>query len=478
MIGHTRSGGRLEGHEWITKEIEIRLSDCNALSLYGASLLPFWWHIEAHLKQLESAVSKGEASHVVHGKHDSNLEATQNSFLGDKCSMPSAEPGSEMGSEKGMPSTMKSRCHSPIFDASKLQIEANSYVPESKDVENKRLPSPSQQSEQEQECFQDSNPDTVPVNLAHEVEPCADEAIDMDVEMEVDEEPPSGQTASERPSQSEQLVQSNQSPLELPPLLSDELIPPPPDEDWIPPPPPDNEPDPPPPPPEEPPLPSFPPPYPETMPCPPYPDQYGVGYTAPTYTYYPSTAEVAGGNYYAQAEGSQISEPQLPTYYEPVVTSAVHAVTVDVAPVEPVAYYDTSSGTVPSGPVVSSIESSGYYIESGPFSYQSSVPTSDYTGSVGFTTETGNNVGLLPNMNPVPAAPASVTEPQASVLQAAFVASSTPSIGSASVNGSFGDAVPAGSSKNQTKGLSYNLSKDVKQTCFCFSFPSFYMYSY
>ncbi|XP_020264339.1 formin-binding protein 4 isoform X2 [Asparagus officinalis] len=447
-----RCGNHLESHEWITKEIQIRLSDCRALSSYGSSLLPFWWHTEEQLKQLETTISKGEASFVVlTDERDGNLEDTQNSLLKDEGPSQNVELEPEMENEKDISVTAKSSCHSPSFGTLKLQTEPTSQPLEYKTVATDGFSSASHhlKGEQEQESIRDSNPNSASVNLVTEGLH-ADDDIDMDVEMEVDEEPPSGQTASvdlhstECPMPSE----GNQPLPEFPPLPSNEpSVPPPPDEEWIPPPPPDNEPAPP-PPPEEPSLPSVPPPYPDTVLCPPYPDQYNVGYAAPVYGYYPSTADVAaevtGGNYYAEAEHSHIAGLQSSSYYEPVVTSASHEVVVDVNQVKPVAYYDVSSGTIPSAPVGTSIGSSGYHIESGPFTY-ATAPVSDHTASAGFTTDTGSN---LPKGNSELGAPSIIAKSQ---VQAAFVASSAQPVGSTLVNGSAADTLPVASSKNQTK---------------------------
>jgi len=368
----------------------------------------------------------------------------------------SGEPGSDvMENEKGISSTVKNSFHSPSPDASKLQM-ATSHMPDSEDVKTEVRPSAHQHlgSEQEPESPKEANQNTASAHLVPEVESHADEDIDMDVEMEVDEELPSSQPTVVESARSVELKQ----PLpEFPPLPSDEpSIPPPPDDEWIPPPPPDSEPVPP-PPPEGPPLPSLPPPYPDMMTCPSYPDQYNIGYTAPAYEYYPSTAgDVTGGNYYAQTEGNHIIDPQPQPYYEPLVTSAVHEVAIDVNPVEPVVYYDVTSGTVPSGPVVSGTGSSGYYIESGPFTYHGSVLASAHTESVGFTMETGSNISLLPEANPAleASATATVIKAQASTVQAAFVASSAQSAGSVLGNGSAVECALAASSKNQTKGVS------------------------
>ena len=130
---------------------------------------------------------------------------------------------------------------------------------------------------------------------------------------------------------------------------------------------------------------------------------------------------------------------------------------IDAHPVEPVMYYDVTSGTVPSGPVVTGTGPSGYYIESGSFTYHGSVPASAHTGSVGFTMETGSNISLLSGVNPALEAPAPATRTQASTVQAAFVASSAPSAGSTLGNGSAVECAPAATSKNQTKGVSCKL---------------------
>ncbi|KAJ6800078.1 formin-binding protein 4 isoform X1 [Iris pallida] len=439
------SGHRLEGHELVMKEIETRLSDCKALSSYGSSLLPFWWHSEAQLKQLESIIISGEAYLYVQPNNSSNLEVPENSTLKDELSLQSTGAGSEaVEMDKNAASAINNCPASP--NTTKVH-EINQCL-ESEDATEIHH---SLGSEQKPENVAKADSNVASEQLVtSELRAEEDMDMDMDVEMEVDDDTSVGNmhTAKSSPPL-EQLNHPDQSLADCPPLPPDEpSIPPPPDEEWIPPPPPDSEPAPP-PPPEEPSSPSCPPPYPDQIPYAPYPDQYSMGYTVPVAQYYaPTAGDITNGSYYAQVEGSHLVEPQPPTYYEPAVASALLGGAVDGGVVEPVAYYDVSSAPVPSGPAVSGVQSSAYYIESGPICYNGNVPSLGYTGSADLI-EPGSS--SLPVRNIQPASSAVVTESQANTLHTTSVSSTIKSVEDSIVNEITIDALPIVAPKNQTK---------------------------
>lgn len=447
-----RSQRCLGGLQWTEKEIEIRISDCKALSSYGSSLLPFWWHTETQLKQLESAIVKGESSCLVQSKPDSKVEAEQNPSWREECSVPHhIETGSDVVERNDTFGDAENNCSSLSNDAVEVQIEASNCMSETEHVGIMGLSSGSVSrgmgSEKPAEIF-------LPKDDSHA------EDVDMDVEMEVDEETVAGQAVAEAlstaefPAPTKQIIQSNSSALEcLSVPLDATIIPPPPDEEWIPPPPPDSEPVPP-PPPEEPPAPApCPPTYDNSLP--PYQDQYNLAYTLPTYEYYaPVASEVTNSNYYAQADGSHVAQTQPPSYYQPAMASAFPEVAADVSPAEPIAYYDLSSGVVPHAPAVSST-GSGFYVESAPVSYQSAVTASDYARSVGFSVDSERT--SLPKVKPTSDISAVTSETETASVQADSIASTVQAAGTALGNGSASAAPSSASQKNQSKGRSLGI---------------------
>ncbi|KAG1327405.1 hypothetical protein COCNU_01G013390 [Cocos nucifera] len=289
------SQNSLDGFQWIVKEIEVRISDCKALSSCGSSLLPFWWHTVSRLKQLESAVAKWESSCLV----QSNTAA--------KWKLSKIRPGGKtigMGSEK---------------EAEVLLPKVDSHA----------------------------------------------EDMDMDVEMEVDEETVAGQTV--------------------------------------------------------------------------------------TAYYAPVAGEVTSANYYAQADGSRIAEPQPLSYYESAVASAFPGVAADVNPTEPVSYYDLSSGADPHAPVVTS-GASEFYIVSAPVGYHSLVAELDHAESVGFAMDSERTslcqVKLASDISAV------TSEVETASVQAASVASTVQAAGTASANGSATAAPSSAALKNLSKDQS------------------------
>jgi hypothetical protein len=82
-------------------------------------------------------------------------------------------------------------------------------------------------------------------------------------------------------------------------------------------------------------------------------------------------AQVPSSNLYGHAEGSQVAVPHAPIYYDTDPNTYIQTATVIVHPVQPVAYYELQDGTIPSVPVVSGVESSGFQSELASVSYDS-----------------------------------------------------------------------------------------------------------
>nr|CAB3467860.1 unnamed protein product [Digitaria exilis] len=220
-----RLHGSNEGVELLRREIGIRISDCNALSSYGSSLLPLWLHAEVHLKQLDSSVSKLEMSYRADSEpRDSMAEVAEHRAPSD-ADMIAPSNGEALKPEGSAGITLD---------------------------ENVNIDKPSSMSSAQN--AQDIDTAAVTPKLE------SDNDEDMDVEMEVDEDNVEEQAhCSPVPNKehppSEQVSSSDLPPLEGPtPPEDNDVPPPPPEEEWIPPPPPDNEPTPPAPPapPEEP----------------------------------------------------------------------------------------------------------------------------------------------------------------------------------------------------------------------------------
>ncbi|XP_042403792.1 uncharacterized protein LOC121993171 isoform X1 [Zingiber officinale] len=347
----------VDGHEWIAKEIELRISDCKALSSYGSSLIPFWWHIETQLKQLESVIAGAEVSSIP-----------------DESTVDNVGP-SRIVEENSSLYNGETRYSIPDIDTHVMQTEPDMKKPENEDTA----------------CLGFTG---VRTNICEETvnsiikAELPTEDVDMDVEMEVDDETvafhPTYPT-TESPVPVEPTGQVGPASVSHP---DEPNVPPPPDEEWIPPPPPDNEVIPP-PPPEDPPEPSYPPPYADVLPPPPQ-DQYSLGYVLPSYNYYaPNGSEVTNLNYYMQGDGSQIVEAPQPSYYEPVVSSTYPEIAVHVNQVEPMTYYDVSGGSVSHIPVVSGTASTGFYVEASAVSY-GNVSSLNQAISVGPSMESAN----------------------------------------------------------------------------------------
>ncbi|CAL9098098.1 unnamed protein product [Musa textilis] len=417
--------GFLDGHEWMEKEIEFRISDCRALSSYGSSLLPFWWHTETQLKQLESVISREEAS-----------------FVAEKSILLSVGAASEVVEKI---STANGENHQSVLDTTATVVQTDEHMP---DIEGTMIKGFSS-------GLTSKNLGVEGVHSVSNVESHTED-VDMDVEMEVDDETITVHTAAQHyssttecPASVEPAIPTDTSSVVSPSVPADEpSIPPPPDEEWIPPPPPDSELIP--PPPEDPPLPSYPPPYAEAIP-PPFEDQYSLGYGVPSYEYYaPAVSEVTSVSYYVHADGSHISESVQPSYYEPLVSSSYPELVADVHSVEPITYYGISGGAVPHVPVVTGTGSSGYYVESGPVSYNDGVSVLDQASSVGYTMESVNSV--LPPVKQESHVTAVSKEPDKGSVQVTSNASSMQLASNASVNGST-TVAPSTATKSKSRVL-------------------------
>ncbi|PKU66946.1 hypothetical protein MA16_Dca017266 [Dendrobium catenatum] len=391
-----RSDQWLEGYEGIRKEIDIRLSDCRALSSYGSSLLPFWWHTEVQLKQIESAIDKIEASVPVQTENFSDLKAGQMAPLEGSYSEVTEEHKITVTSEF-------------VKDMTKNENASTEKASPITDFK-------SQGSEHQPEIVPEVNllPDSS--NAAPSLVDNTEE--DMDVEMEVDEEIPYSPTS----------ITINLPSSQCPSTLPNESNVPPPEEEWIPPPPPEVEPLPPPPPPEE--TTSY-----------PFPDQYNVGYHIPAYGFYTTTgSEVSNGNYYGIVGGSQLIESETPGYYdEPQAPSVLPEVASSVTPVGSATYYDVANVSISSGPVLSSIGPSAFYVESSAVNYQDMAPVSVHAATVDLPVDSLDN--YLPKAS---------KESQVRTLQALSGLSSVQALVSSSENDRSLDAQSPASSKNES----------------------------
>ncbi|KAL5972413.1 hypothetical protein ACLOJK_041667 [Asimina triloba] len=369
-------GDNTPGVDWKSKcilEVEIRLFDCKALSACGSSLLPFWQHTEARLKQIELSLDAEVSKTAKPG--ESMVAAAQLSLLeADDTFQQSNGTNLEVsGENKGvLVSSFASIPASQSPDMLAVTSEVHYEPGCDQDIKiGDGLSSGPPCTVNVSEAIAEVKENINPVCSSAKCGLHSGEDIDMDVDMEVDDETPAKNTKDGPSTKLDSLSQSVECPSLVP--AEECCVPPPPEEEWIPPPPPDNEPIPP-PPPDEPEYPPPPPPYTEPVPPLPYTEQYNMAYTVPTYEYYASHTEVS--NYYSHPETLHVAEPQLESYYEQPANVFPEAVVAPVNPVEPVVYYDIPNGTVPLAPVVSGIESSGLYGESRPISYLDN--TSDY----------------------------------------------------------------------------------------------------
>ncbi|XP_066375710.1 uncharacterized protein [Miscanthus floridulus] len=320
--------GSNDGLELIRREIGIRISDCNALSSYGSSLLPLWLHAEVHLKQLDSSISKLEMSYHA-DTEPRNLKTEV------------AEHKAPDEADMTTPSNV---------EALKSEVSAGITINENVEIDKPALTSSAQNS-------QDRDLAAVPPKVD------SDNDEDMDVEMEVDEDNVEEQAhcsplpTKEHPP-SEQLNSSNLPSSEDPTLSEDNSVPPPPpEEEWIPPPPPENEPAPP-APPEEPSAS-----YVQVDSIPqPYIAQANVGYTISGMEYYGTVGtEGTNASYYMQVSEPHVLQAQQHSYYAPVSGSGI-SVSVDGTSISPESYYTYPSVTMAASAVAA--EHSGYYASS------------------------------------------------------------------------------------------------------------------
>ncbi|PKA51203.1 hypothetical protein AXF42_Ash010643 [Apostasia shenzhenica] len=387
-----RSAQKLEEYEGVRKEIEIRISDCRALAAYGTTILPFWWHTEAKLKLLESAIDKCEAS-----------VQTQEYVTSDTGHLISQD-----------------NSHSEFTEQGEDHIGTSVAASEKYENENTSTERTSPKAPQGREHLIDNvaevNPCHDSVNFVPTLANSSDD--DMDVEMEVDESP-SVPTVTGGPLDGSNIAN--------------------PQDDWIPPPPPESESLPPPPPPEsemDPPeeQPSA------TFPSYTYPDHYNVGFSIPPYDYYSSAvSEVPNGTYYTCTEGSQLTESERPAYYDPLAGSCLpEAASISVDPVLSATYYDVANTSVSSEPVFNSTEPSSYYVEATAVTYNV-VLASDHSSAVKLPVNSSNSLTKA------------IGESQTSSLQAPPALSTAQASGSSAINDVSLDTQPPTVPKNQTK---------------------------
>jgi formin-binding protein 4 len=351
-----RLHGSVEGLELIRRETGIRISDCNALSSYGSSLLPLWLHADVHLKQLDSSISKLETS---------NCKDTE-----PRCSK------TEVTEHKG-PNDVDITAASNGDD---LKYEASAGVTIGENVKIEEvIPTSSAQSSHDKDAEA----------VASKVETDSDEI--MDVEMEVDEDDIEEQVNSNSVIKecpiSEQVsspsLQSSRGPV---PPVDNDAPPPPPEEEWIPPPPPDSEPaslplppdsEPAPPPPPEEPVASYV--HPGAIPQP-YIGQANVGYTIAGMEYYAAVGtEGTNATYYVQASEPHILQSQQHSYYAPLSASGI-SFPVDGTSYAPESYYTYASVPMAAGAIAA--EHSGYYTSSISAISSSAVDTKSSTSLV------------------------------------------------------------------------------------------------
>ncbi|XP_062228701.1 uncharacterized protein LOC133926692 [Phragmites australis] len=396
-----RPHGSNEGLELIRREIGIRISDCNALSSYGSSLLPLWLHAEVHLKQLDSSISKLETSYCTdteprHSKTEVVEDKTPN-----EADMIAPSNGEDLNSE----------------------VSAGVTIDENVKIEEPASTSSAQNS-------QDRDTAAVPSKVESDNE-------DMDVEMQVDDDNVEEQVHSnsvpikEHPP-SEQVNSPNLPSLEGPaPPEDNDVPPPPPEEEWIPPPPPDNEPAPP-PPPEEP-VASYV--LADTIPQP-YIGQANVGYTLSGMEYCSAGGtEDTNANYYMQMSEPHVLQVQQHSYYAPVSVSSI-SVPVDGTSIAPQSYYTYPSITMAASGVAP--EHSGYCASS--FSAISSSAVDIKTSSASLVSA---------NSNSDPTGSDKVISKDASVTPLSQAVVATSAVGTSSMPGSSTQA--STSTTNQTK---------------------------
>ncbi|GMH05850.1 hypothetical protein Nepgr_007690 [Nepenthes gracilis] len=368
-------------------ETEIRLSDFKSLQPYGSSLIPFWAHSEAKVRQLELAINnelvvfaKSEQKNVSSTVHVPSLEGKE-AIQEDR-----DEP--EVDANVKMVAASLENSYATLHQD---DMSAVAEKPPPNGVSSYGLAAGEQQPVYEYIRSIVDNENTEPaatvltsVNLKPEFQ--SSEDVGMDVDMEIEDTGPTNKTPIEEGDVHVALVEQCFQPTEpnqptnrqsLPP--GDEFVDPPlSDEGWIPPPPPDNEGIPPPPPddPSEascpPPLPSYPEPVQSLF----YTADYSLNYPDPNFTYYGSgTTESLSSSFYGHPEGCQIQVPNPPIYYETVSNSQSEEAGMMANPVESTVYYGHQDGALPTVPVVANVETFSFHAGAGSLSYdtQSSV---------------------------------------------------------------------------------------------------------
>ncbi|KAL5737250.1 hypothetical protein ACOSP7_030011 [Xanthoceras sorbifolium] len=453
------SKGHLQGHDWTSKyvsEVEIRLSDIKSLLSYGSSLLPFWLHSERQLERLEGAIDE-EIYQIAKSQVDEVMATHLSSCMEEEKSLKLRQETQAGGNLKdailsaSVIPNVSSDADTVMVVPEDLHNEASFGIAEH--VENfASSGSPTKHLESGSIVGEQVNgagfPESIPEPVFH-----GGEDVDMDVDMEVEDATPSGDTSIGVTSGAKDLVPQEQQLQPKPsaeyPLLPSEdplFVPPPPDEEWIPPPPPDNE-QVPPPPPDEPPEPSYTSTttYMETGQPLPYMEQYNVSYPISSFTYYGHTiGEVPSSNFYVHADGSQVDVSHASIYYGVVPSTYNGTAPVMVNPVESVAYYGHQDGTIPSVSVVGSVESSQNYSEPGPASDsnlasaqigsvdalpEAGATVKDHVSAVGGETDTGSQE--VPSTSETAQAPAStsvkesVSAPSVNAVAAAIATASS-----------------------------------------------------
>ncbi|KAJ3694748.1 hypothetical protein LUZ60_000125 [Juncus effusus] len=200
----------------LRKEIEVRIEDCKALSLYGSSILPFWIHTETKLKLLEASVLEAEETFSLTKTHDSKEERERETSLN---SLEETEPPKEEENDNNINNMLSTE----YLEKEKI---------EEKDKEEEK-------EEEEKEVEKEKE---------EKDEPKIETETDMDVEMEVEEAETSKTETNPNHNHNNNIVISDTTEKTNLPLLEEGEIPSPPSDEWAPPPlPPGTEPVPPPP---------------------------------------------------------------------------------------------------------------------------------------------------------------------------------------------------------------------------------------
>ncbi|KAL9444750.1 hypothetical protein AB3S75_017855 [Citrus x aurantiifolia] len=390
------SKAHLQHHDWTSKyvlEVEIRLSDFKSLLACGSSILPFWLHSERQLQRLEGAVdeeiyqiaksqvdedmathissSRGEYKSLELG-HESQAEGNENNAILSTHAMPKVSPEHDSSAM-----AEKDLCED---DSLRITVHGGGNVASSE--------SPARHLESDGEQV---NGTVIPHESISKSGYNSEGDVDMDVDMEVEDSVPEGNTRIGETSSAkdfatlEQPVQPN-PPADHPSLTSEDVpvVPPPPDEEWIPPPPPDNE-QVPPPPPDEPPEDSYNPTtsYVENVQHHPYMEQYNIPYPDSSFAYYGHTVTEIPG--------------------------------VMVNPVTPVAYYGLQDGAITQDSAGATVKEDGSAVRTGADMGSLGVPSTSVTIQAVATVSEKESVPSLSTTAVASAAAAATTSSAAKV---------------------------------------------------------------